>query len=94
LGPLYVFFAAFALIALAFVYFIVLETRGKVIIFHTVDEKYLHWRAFWTLDMDSMFGDAVAHEKKQRMKKIEAQLTGQYIRTADKDKIIDEEYIE
>lgn len=44
--------------------------------------------------MDAVFGDAAAHEEKQRMRQIEAQLTGQHIRTADKDKIADEEHIE
>ncbi|CZR67022.1 probable transporter (major facilitator superfamily) [Phialocephala subalpina] len=73
----YIFFAAFALIALAFVYFLVPETRGKTL-----------------EDMDAVFGDSAAFEEKQRMRQIEAQLTGQHIHAADKDKTIAEEHIE
>lgn len=73
----YIFFAAFALIALAFVYFLVPETRGKTL-----------------EDMDAVFGDSAAFEEKQRMRQIEAQLTGQHIHTVDKDKAIAEEHIE
>lgn len=45
-------------------------------------------------DMDEVFGDPAAHEEKQIMRQIEAQLTGQHIRAADKEKAAIEEQIE
>lgn len=44
--------------------------------------------------MDVVFGNSAAFEEKQRMTQIEAQLTGQHIHAADKDKTIGEEQIE
>jgi len=69
----YIFFAAFSLIALGFVYFFVPETRGKTL-----------------EDMDAVFGDTAAHEEKQRMRQIEAQLTGQHISAVEKEAALEE----
>ncbi len=44
--------------------------------------------------MDTVFGDAAAYEEKQRIRQIEAQLTGQHIRAVEKDKAAGEEHIE
>ncbi|KAL2865080.1 sugar porter family MFS transporter [Aspergillus lucknowensis] len=55
----YIFFAAFCLLALAFTFFVIPETRGKTL-----------------EDMDLIFGDTAAHEEKERIKRIEAQLRG------------------
>jgi hypothetical protein len=44
--------------------------------------------------MDVVFGDTAAHEEKQRMRQIEAQLTGQHLRGVEKDKAASEEHIE
>ncbi|OJJ03846.1 hypothetical protein ASPVEDRAFT_762429 [Aspergillus versicolor CBS 583.65] len=55
----YIFFAAFCLLALAFTFFCIPETRGKTL-----------------EDMDLIFGDTAAHEEKQRIKHIEAELRG------------------
>ncbi|OJJ52555.1 hypothetical protein ASPSYDRAFT_706431 [Aspergillus sydowii CBS 593.65] len=55
----YIFFAAFCLLALAFTFFCIPETRGKTL-----------------EDMDLIFGDTEAHEEKQRIKHIEAELRG------------------
>ncbi|KAL5358145.1 general substrate transporter [Aspergillus floccosus] len=53
----YIFFAAFCLLALAFTFFCIPETRGKTL-----------------EDMDLIFGDTAAHEEKQRIVQIEAEL--------------------
>ncbi|KAL4892927.1 general substrate transporter [Aspergillus ambiguus] len=53
----YIFFAAFCLLALAFTFFCIPETRGKTL-----------------EDMDLIFGDTAAHEEKQRLVQIEAEL--------------------
>ncbi|GIJ87310.1 hypothetical protein Asppvi_006216 [Aspergillus pseudoviridinutans] len=53
----YIFFAAFCLLALAFTFFCIPETRGKTL-----------------EDMDLTFGDTAAHEEKQRIVQIEAEL--------------------
>ncbi|OGM46349.1 MFS monosaccharide transporter [Aspergillus bombycis] len=55
----YIFFAAFCLLALAFTFFCIPETRGKTL-----------------EDMDLIFGDTAAHEEKQRIVQIEAELRG------------------
>ncbi|PWY79474.1 general substrate transporter [Aspergillus sclerotioniger CBS 115572] len=55
----YIFFAAFCLLAFAFTFFFIPETRGKTL-----------------EDMDLIFGDTAAHEEKQRIVQIEAQLRG------------------
>ncbi|KAJ5459818.1 uncharacterized protein N7458_001370 [Penicillium daleae] len=55
----YIFFAAFCLLALAFTFFCIPETRGKTL-----------------EDMDLIFGDTAAHEEKERIKHIEAELRG------------------
>ncbi|QKX63915.1 uncharacterized protein TRUGW13939_11087 [Talaromyces rugulosus] len=55
----YIFFAAFCLLAFAFTFFCIPETRGKTL-----------------EDMDLIFGDTAAHEEKQRIVHIEAQLRG------------------
>ncbi|KAF9889775.1 hypothetical protein FE257_006865 [Aspergillus nanangensis] len=57
----YIFFAAFCLLALAFTFFFIPETRGKTL------SKTLE-------DMDLIFGDTAAHEEKQRIVQIEAEL--------------------
>jgi hypothetical protein len=58
----YVFFAAFCLLAFAFTYFFIPETRGKTL-----------------EDMDLVFGDTAAHEEKERIRTIEAQLRGVHV---------------
>ncbi|PYI07060.1 general substrate transporter [Aspergillus sclerotiicarbonarius CBS 121057] len=55
----YIFFAAFCLLAFAFTFVFIPETRGKTL-----------------EDMDLIFGDTAAHEEKQRIVQIEAQLRG------------------
>ncbi|TVY76163.1 MFS glucose transporter mfs1 [Lachnellula suecica] len=45
-------------------------------------------------DMDEVFGDTAAHEEKQRMRQIEAQLTGQHISAAEKEKAVQEEHVD
>ncbi|KAE8157354.1 general substrate transporter [Aspergillus tamarii] len=55
----YIFFAVFCLLALAFTFFCIPETRGKTL-----------------EDMDLIFGDTAAHEEKQRIVQIEAELRG------------------
>ncbi|THC88358.1 hypothetical protein EYZ11_012195 [Aspergillus tanneri] len=55
----YIFFAAFCLLALAFTFLCIPETRGKTL-----------------EDMDLIFGDTAAHEEKQRIVQIEAELRG------------------
>ncbi|EEA19525.1 hypothetical protein TMatcc_009659 [Talaromyces marneffei ATCC 18224] len=55
----YLFFAVFCLIAFAFTFFVIPETRGKTL-----------------EDMDLIFGDTAAHEEKERIVHIEAQLRG------------------
>jgi hypothetical protein len=44
--------------------------------------------------MDAVFGDAAAHEEKQRIRQIEAQLTGQHIGSVEKEKAVLEEHID
>ncbi|KAI2786405.1 hypothetical protein POX_g08790 [Penicillium oxalicum] len=56
----YIFFAAFCLLALAFTFFCIPETKGKTL-----------------EDMDLIFGDTAAHEEKERIKHIEAELRGE-----------------
>ncbi|KAB8236867.1 sugar porter family MFS transporter [Aspergillus alliaceus] len=75
----YIFFAAFCLLALAFTYFCIPETRGKTL-----------------EDMDLIFGDTAAHEEKQRIVQIEAELRG--TQAPDKDNLVkpsvqQEEYV-
>ncbi|EAW09267.1 sugar porter family MFS transporter [Aspergillus clavatus NRRL 1] len=62
----YIFFAAFCLLALAFTFFCIPETRGKTL-----------------EDMDLIFGDTVAHDEKERIVQIEAELRG--TRSVDQD---------
>jgi len=45
-------------------------------------------------DMDVVFGDTAAFEEKQRMRQIEAQLSGQHLSVLQKEKIITEENVE
>jgi hypothetical protein len=45
-------------------------------------------------DMDVVFGDTAAFEEKQRMRQIEAQLSGQHLSVLQKEKIISEEHVE
>jgi hypothetical protein len=74
----YIFFAAFAMLAFAFVYFFVPETQGKTL-----------------EDMDLVFGDTDAHEEKERLRSIEAQLRGVTIdgRDADKDMAVEHQEV-
>lgn len=67
----YIFFAAFCLLAFAFVYFCVPETQGKTL-----------------EDMDLVFGDTTAHEEKERIKAIEAQLRGVDVDGLDTEKVM------
>ncbi|KAJ5455038.1 Major facilitator superfamily domaingeneral substrate transporter [Penicillium sp. IBT 31633x] len=68
----YIFFAAFCLLALAFTFFCIPETRGKTL-----------------EDMDLIFGDTAAHEEKERIKHIEAELRGTPIDNDDYMKPVD-----
>lgn len=45
-------------------------------------------------DMDAVFGDTAAHEEKQRMRQIKAQLTGQHVSAIEKEKAILEEHVD
>lgn len=45
-------------------------------------------------DMDVVFDDTAAFEEKQRMRQIEAQLSGQHLSVLRKEKIIAEEHVE
>ncbi|TVY42665.1 MFS glucose transporter [Lachnellula occidentalis] len=45
-------------------------------------------------DMDEVFGDTAAHEEKQRIRQLEAQLTGQSISVVEKEKVILEEHVD
>ncbi|OBT38704.1 hypothetical protein VE00_10652 [Pseudogymnoascus sp. WSF 3629] len=65
----YIFFAAFCLLAFAFTYFFIPETRGKTL-----------------EDMDLVFGDTEAHEEKERIRGIEAQLRGVHIDGTENEK--------
>ncbi|KAJ5886744.1 uncharacterized protein N7473_009418 [Penicillium subrubescens] len=69
----YIFFAAFCLLALAFTFFCIPETRGKTL-----------------EDMDLIFGDTAAHEEKERIKHIEAELRGTQIDEHDDFKPVDQ----
>ncbi|GLI76837.1 hypothetical protein PoHVEF18_005115 [Penicillium ochrochloron] len=69
----YIFFAAFCLLALAFTFFCIPETRGKTL-----------------EDMDLIFGDTAAHEEKERIKHIEAELRGTQIDEHDDMKPVDQ----
>ena len=78
----YIFFAAFCLLALAFTFFCIPETRGKVcrswaLQLYTKICPVLTEAYYQTLeDMDLIFGDTAAHEEKQRIVQIEAELRG------------------
>ncbi|KFY22448.1 hypothetical protein V493_06584 [Pseudogymnoascus sp. VKM F-4281 (FW-2241)] len=65
----YIFFAAFCLLAFAFTFFFIPETRGKTL-----------------EDMDLVFGDTEAHEEKERIRGIEAQLRGVHIDGTENEK--------
>ncbi|OOQ81829.1 MFS monosaccharide transporter [Penicillium brasilianum] len=69
----YIFFAAFCLLALAFTFFCIPETRGNTL-----------------EDMDLIFGDTAAHEEKERIKHIEAELRGTHINETDDLKPMDQ----
>lgn len=73
----YIFFAAFCLLAFAFTFFCIPETRGKTL-----------------EDMDLIFGDTAAHEEKQRIVHIEAQLRGTPLVPEDvlKEDIVQQEH--
>jgi hypothetical protein len=78
----YIFFASFCLLAVAFTYFWIPETRGKVssiaLLLHSL--WMVLTRDLQTLeDMDLIFGDTAAHEEKERIKEIEARLRGAHI---------------
>lgn len=91
----YIFFAAFCLIALAFTFFCIPETRGKVRI-----SSIIYLPPISTLtdslqtleDMDLVFGDTAAHEERQRIVQIEAELRGTPIMDSEhlKDKMVEE----
>jgi len=74
----------FCLIAFAFTFFVIPETRGKVCTFVLFSSKSIppscqltNIAMSQTLeDMDLIFGDTAAHEEKQRIVHIEAQLRG------------------
>jgi len=82
----YVFFAVFCLIAFAFTFFVIPETRGKVVyILILLYFDFLFFPPITNLgfillqtleDMDLIFGDTAAYEEKQRIVHIEAQLRG------------------
>lgn len=75
----YIFFAGFCLLALAFTFFCIPETRGKVRSCLIVGLKLssIDTDGAQTLeDMDLIFGDTAAHEEKKRIKQIEAHLRG------------------
>jgi len=44
--------------------------------------------------MDAVFGDTAAFEEKQRMRQVEAQLSGQHLSVLQKEKAISEEHVE
>ncbi|RAO72846.1 uncharacterized protein BHQ10_008858 [Talaromyces amestolkiae] len=73
----YLFFAVFCLLAFAFTFFVIPETRGKTL-----------------EDMDLIFGDTAAHEEKQRIVHIEAQLRGVPLVSQEvlKDDIVQQEH--
>jgi hypothetical protein len=73
----YIFFAAFCLLALAFTFFFIPETRGKVCApSSSLSLEHLIIFVQTLEDMDLIFGDTAAHEEKKRIKHIEAQLRG------------------
>lgn len=83
----YIFFAAFCLLALAFTFFCIPETRGKVCFTYSSLSKPLVHQYTDTIqtleDMDLIFGDTAAHEEKERIKHIEAELRGTEIDGAE-----------
>jgi hypothetical protein len=88
----YIFFAAFCLLAFAFTFLCIPETRGKVrspVFFRSVDHIVHESLTILTVfqqtleDMDLIFGDTAAHEEKKRIKHIEAELRGTPIEEDD-----------
>ena len=78
----YIFFAAFCLLALAFTFFCIPETKGKVRHNDKPDNGHgcmmkLTFSTQTLEDMDLIFGDTAAHEEKERIKHIEAELRGE-----------------
>jgi Na+/H+ antiporter NhaC len=94
----YIFFAAFCLLAFAFTFFCIPETRGKVrsetLYFSMENIAYERLTILTTIpqtleDMDLIFGDTAAHEEKKRIKHIEAELRGTPIEEDDLIKPVD-----
>ena len=91
----YLFFAVFCLLAFAFTLFVIPETRGKVCTFCYFIMLLTNCYVPQTLeDMDLIFGDTAAHEEKQRIVHIEAQLRGVPLVSQEmlKDDIVQQEH--
>ena len=90
----YIFFAAFALIAFIFTFFCIPETRGKVrscAIYYCLRTEKVNFRSIQTLeDMDLIFGVTSAHEEKERIKHIEADLRGTPLDDTDYQKPVEQ----